>query len=357
MGDRKTGSTAIQSTLAVGAWACDTVKLLYPVRGGSTHIALARTMIDADAEPQRQSHFDLIRREIDASQPDIALISAEKFESVDPEVLRDSLQRYMPEYVETARFVSYVRPHVDRTLSSYAEQTKQGLFHGSLAELHARLMRRKRFIYAPRFLKWAKVFGSNFILRPLVRDHLVNRDVVYDLLSITFGMAPFEIRTPPQSNESLGLEDLAMIRALQIRISEKPTTKGAGGKSSTLQHAFGWNFAARLAADPSTTSTKLRVHRDLALKMRDDYLPDARELDAAFFDGTPLTNELLAAPDRAVASAQSLDLADHFTPAEMRIFSVFSAQVSDLLKINPDHWEKFFRAQTNQYLTGKPKPE
>ena len=342
LGDRKTGSAAINFTLAAGTWHCPKVKLQYPVGDGTLHIRLARALAAKDSGPRRQKYFDLIRQEIAAHQPDIAIISADQFEAVDPVVLRDALHACLPEYAATARFVSYVRPHIDRTLSAYAERLERGDTSTTLAEFHRLVLQSQRYLYAPRFLKWRQTFGDNFILRPLVRDLLVNHDPVQDFLTLVFGAEPFEIAAVTQPSLSPTLQDLAMIRSLHHRIAAPDGDLVA----AALQDAVGRNLAARLLADPAPNPVPLQAHRDLARQMRDDYLADAQAVDAAFFDGTPLTDDLQSAPDRAPTSAQSLTFADQATPDEARMVATFTGLLSILLKSNTDHWARHFGARS-----------
>ena len=103
---------------------------------------------------------------------------------------------------------------------------------------------------------------------------------------------------------------------------------------------------ASLLADPAPNPVPLQAHRDLARQMRDDYLADAQAVDAAFFDGTPLSDDLQSAPDRALTSAQSLNLADQVAPDEARMVRTFTTLLSVLLQFNPDHWVRHFGAQS-----------
>lgn len=50
LGDRKTGSTAIQSTLSSGAWKYDGVSLLFPMEKGVSHASLSKS-ISAPGQP------------------------------------------------------------------------------------------------------------------------------------------------------------------------------------------------------------------------------------------------------------------------------------------------------------------
>jgi len=337
LGDRKAGSTAIQTTLAAGAWSCATRRLLYP---GKTvnHVPLART-ISGELRGTRPGfsaadRFAELRAEIAAVRPDVALISAEHFESVAPETLAEAIRTHLPGH--PVRLIAYVRPHADRIASEYAEQVKQGHFFGTMDELHLRTLERGRFLYSLRFSRWRDVFGDRFTLRPMIRSRLLREDVVADLLDFALSGAPFELTGEVQGNESLGLEDLAVLRELQRRL-------GSGtGKASELQTEAGWAMARRLMAMPSP-GTRVRMHRALAEAVVEAYRADAEALDAGFFDGTPMTEALEAAPGRAVAEPQSVRAEDHFSPRELRLIAVFADQMAELFSAGGVEWPKFFR--------------
>ena len=46
LGDKKAGSTAIQTALAAKNWTCDSVRLLYPNGNRINHISFARSLTD-----------------------------------------------------------------------------------------------------------------------------------------------------------------------------------------------------------------------------------------------------------------------------------------------------------------------
>lgn len=347
LGDRKTGSTAIQTTLAAGAWSCETRRLLYPGKA-LNHVPLARAISGEHrgAKPGRTmaEHFDMLRRQIDRARPDVALISAEHFESVAPEALDAAIRQHLPGH--PVRLIAYVRPHAERVASEFAEQVKQGHFFGTIDELHRRTLEHGRFLYSLRFGRWRAVFGDRFTLRPMIRSRLLREDVVADLLDFALAGAPFTLTGALQVNESLGLEDLAVLRAVQRRL-------GTGrGKASELQSATGWALARRLMAMPPQ-GTRVRLHRALAEEVVEAYRADAAALDAEFFEGAPMTEALEAAPGRAVAEAQSVRVRDHYTPREQRLIDFFSDQLAELLSAESVEWPEFFRRRHRAQVKGQ----
>ena len=346
LGDKKTGSTAIQTTLGLKAWTCDSVKLTYPVSGGFSHIGLAKSLQFRHRQavgPVRQSaiagHFKEVADRIRAEKPDVALISAEHFEEVDPLVLRDAVKTYLPEFAATATFIAYVRPHAERLSSSFSERIKQGIFWGSIEDLHKQMLTNDKLLYTPRFSRWREVFGDRFELRPMIRDLLYRKDVVADVLQFILQTDDFQVLPVQGTNESLSLENLAILRRFQLAVLD--------GGSTVLAHqaAFGWSIARRMNASPLSAGTKVQLHRTLAESVLEHYHADAVALDAAFFQGKPMTGAILAAPGKAVAEPQSVQAEDHFSPRELQLADIFIDQIKALSQVDPKQLAKDLREQ------------
>ena len=115
LGDMKTGSTAIQTALSSKGWTCDSVKLLYPHGNRVSHITFAQSLSGKVDHSRTEGLVQEILTELQANpDADVAVISAEHFENVDPQVLRQTIETYLPQYMADARFIAYVRPHADR---------------------------------------------------------------------------------------------------------------------------------------------------------------------------------------------------------------------------------------------------
>lgn len=344
LGDHKTGSTAIQSTLASGGWSCADVRLFYPQAERISHLLLAKSLNEAGAKRYRAGRFREVLAEIAASGADVAVISAEQFEGTDPVALRQAIVDYMPGCLETARFVAYVRPHAERILSSFSEVSKLGHFDGSLATHHKRTLAKGRFRYAKRFQRWRDTFGGAFALRPMIRDQLFQRDVVADFLHMALDGAAFEIETTPQRNEALSLEDLLIVRQFHTRMGEFRNT-------ANLSMMMGISLGHRMADHPAAQATKMQLPRDLAERIAAVYAKDAAALDAAFFTGTPMSDALRAAPLNAVEPAQSLRIEDHFSGSERRLVDILSTLIADILRVMPDDWPSEYREANRRSVT------
>ena len=339
LGDKKAGSTAIQTTLASRAWTCDGVRLSYPTQGRINHIHLAKALVRSGAGGfQGDPVFDELAETIRSENPDVAIVSSEDFEDVSPEALRAALDIHLPEFADGARFISYVRPHAERVASSFAERTKAGSFSGTMEELFEKFQATGMLDYTRRFGAWRAVFGDRFVLRPMIREALLDRDVVRDFLAFALQTEDFTLGPTPSANESVSLEDLAILREYQLAL------RGTSRRRSDFQPSVGRDLARRMSEAAGPGGTKVRIHKDLAERVRVACAADAKALDAAFFTGAPMATALAAAPDRAVEAAQSLALGDHYAPREEYLIRVFIDHAVAMVQAEPEAIAEKLRA-------------
>lgn len=330
LGDCKTGTTSIQGMLATGECASLQGGICYPTR--FNHMPLARSLSVRQEMGHQEARFVKLRTAFDRSAAAFGVVSAEHFEFIDPQLLYDAIQKYLPGYEGRIRLVAYVRPHADRFLSTFAERCKKGLYDKSLDLFHANMLKQGGLVYTPRFEKWRALFGEAFSLRPFLRDRLYLNDVVQDFFSYLFDSEAFELPRPADRNESLSVEDIAMMRALHRRIRNQ-----AQGPIDA-QQAFGWYMSNFLGASSDPRGTKPQLHRALAEKIAEAYRADAAALDAAFFDGQPMSEALAAAPKKAVSKPQSFEAKDHFNPAERRRLRIWADFLLRLIEADPQHF-------------------
>ena len=329
LGDCKTGTTSIQSVLASGGVKSE-AEILYTAR--FNHIPLAKTLSDENATSQRKARFLKLRRALAKSDAPHAVVSAEHFEFVDPEALDAALRQYMPGMRDRIRLIAYVRPHADRLVSTFAERAKKGGFMKDMPALHKRLLENGALMYTPRFEKWREIFGDRFTLRPFVRTQMVEGDVVQDFLSYVLGSRSFDVTQPMGQNESLSVSDIAMMRFMHKILRKMDVDL------RDQQQSLGWFMSDYLAALPRVEGEKPRLHAGLAQKIVKAYREDAAALDAAFFDGTPMSDALEAAPSKAVEQAQSFDPEDHFTEAELRRLTAIAQMFGHVMASDPRHF-------------------
>lgn len=331
IGGFKSGSTAIQSTLAKKAYSCDSRHILYPGLGAKEgiektkgqHGPLADALAPAKTTPAKQrARFGQVARNIAAGDADINVISAEKFEYTNPRLLAEAIEQYFPAFQDDLQIIVYVRPHAERVLAEFAERVKHGVFHGSLEDLHARTKllsgpMQRGFFYHPRLSLWHQVFGDRLTVRPMIRACLEQSDVVADFFRQILGAdVAFSLTEAPQKNASPSLQDLAALRALHRACGE--------GERSAQQERAGVQLAQIFAEDPAATATRLALHRSLAQDIAETYAEDAAALDRDFFAGTPMQEALAQAPQKAVEQPQSLDVADLLDAGQLRQVTAWS---------------------------------
>lgn len=310
---------------------------------GLHHGRLTRKLAEGVPERKRRKVFREQQRLLDKAQADVAVLSTEHFEVVDPLAFKQAMETYLPDYLEDMRLIAYVRPHVDRVVSSWAERTKLGLFFKPLEVFAREVQKSERFLYLQRFRRWQDVFGSRFELRPMIRPHLYGHCVVRDFLSYALETEAFEMLQEPAANESMSVEDLIVLARMHAVFAASELPQKTEG-SETLQ-VLGRNLAIELAGRPRAQATKVRAHKALVRQMQAAYAEDAAALDAHFFqsyEGAPMTEALEDALDKAIDRPFSLEAEDYFPPEALGMIEVWSQMICRMADISPQDWSAHF---------------
>ncbi|PRY92092.1 hypothetical protein [Donghicola tyrosinivorans] len=358
LGDCKTGTTAIQSVLAGGTIESD-LSICFPTR--FNHIPLARTLSVPSEKHLEGRLFKRLRQAFKNSDADIGVVSAEHFEFVQPDEIRRAIDTHLGGYADQIRLVAYVRPHAERLVSTFSERTKKGVFQNSLEKMHERLLEDGILFYAPRFKRMRELFGDQFILRPFIRDDLRDGDVVSDFFDLLFRGEKFNLTGETQVNESLSVQDIALMRHLHRRVDAYTEP---GVDRTKEKHSLGWYFAEILAEMPLEEAMKPRLHVSLAEKIVETYAEDAAELDAEFFDGTPISDALVSAPLKAIPEEQSYDVETYFSNSELRQIEAWTKLTTRLIDSAPEFFSWLVRPEEQRpakppvldFKVPKPKP-
>ena len=339
LGDCKTGTTSIQSALSDGRFSVTGKSYVYPARLNNNPMADAlRGKVDA---ADRDAKWTRLSRKILRSDKDIAIVSAENFEFVPPKRLAAIIETHFSGFQGRMRFITYVRPHAERLISSFAERSKQGKFTGDMAEAHAHFLSTGLLIYRKRLDRWRNIFGDALEIRPMIRSRLRNGDVVQDFLDFAFQGAEVEIDKSASVNESLTLADLLALRRLHQRIAESPAY------TDERMRAVGWNLASLIATLPKPAkATKPQMHRQLAAEVREAYREDAQSVDEAYFQGTPLSDALDRIVEPALAEPQSLAIEAYFSEDALRVIDGFALLLRRLLEADPRHFRMAVRPES-----------
>lgn len=354
IGDHKTGSTSIQYAFAAGRVVLQNHSVYYPASGINSnmlppHFEAYEGTGGPDARDKAIKVFRKLGQQLKSAKEDYCLISAEGFELVNPAVFREVLETCWATQTDDIRIIGYVRPHAARLLSDFAERTKIGgprVMTGNLATSLQVLGNEGRLPYFPRFSAWRKQFGNRFQLRPMIRNQLVEGDVVHDFVHHAFDRDGFDLKGGTQANESLDLTDLMRLKVLQRHCQDKPPK---------MRHTLGWEFARVIATlPPPRIRTKLSLHKALAAEIHSSYLQDARAMDQAFFAGQPLLEgELNTALERAVDEPQSIMPEDHLPESEIRSLTILSEIISGMLENKGEKWPPFLQRKRIQAIKAK----
>ncbi len=293
-GDCKSGSTAIQSVLQAGTFAL-------PEGSGSLHYAAAgrrdslnhHRLSNALHMPQyrkfREPAWTALSKELAASQADLLVVSSERFEFVDPNVLKEALTTFLPQSLADLHIVIYVRPHIERVVSGYVQNVKQGIFDSDIRGFVEKMQQQGRFHFAPRLARWRAVFGPDQLtIRPMMRDRLTEGCVVHDFLQCCLGSdAPVpEVHDIPMANSSLTAPALEVIRGIFARLPE-PRQGQQNGNATAIGM-----LVREMEASGAMAGPKVVINRADAEMVRDIYAEDARACDVQIF-GQPLMGPAL----------------------------------------------------------------
>lgn len=331
IGDPKTGSTSIQRTLFERRWECPTVSLDYPAVLSA--ISLANTLKNEALKNRIERNYKEIASWIDNSAAQVVVISAEQFSSVPPAVLKETLKKYLPAYLENAKIVAYARPHASRILSSYAQRIKIGSMKKPLDQFFANPSRLIIINLAKRFSAWHDTFGDRFHLRPMVRRELRDGDVVSDFLGIALNDAPFTVQGDTETNVSISAEALSGMQMFQAALKSNRVT-------DAVRNAVGNRINNLISAVPGQGGTKLKLHKSLYDKVLAYCLEDAQKLDREFFSTPVMANALLEAEKDTTSTAFDMDAATHYAPEALSSLTQHAGEIAALFKAHPEVWLK-----------------
>lgn len=313
LGDRKTGSTSIQTALASQAASSVAGRIIYPTRWN--HNALVNAIRGGAKPGILEEKANSIRQRLQKSDARYGIISAEQFEVAPPEAVQHFLHSYFPEWKGRVRLIAYIRPHADRLLSSFAERSKLGGGGKNIRALHENFKASGFLEYAPRLRAWRSVFGDNLTIRPFRRELLFEQDVVRDFFEFAFRGQEMSVRQVDVRNESVSLQDLAMLRWIHGTLR-----KEFGSRiKKTTQRSFGRRLAIVLASSRSQAGCKLQMDQQLVEDVIATYTEDAKSVDREWFNSEPMLEGLQAHRSKAIGQEQSLEASDYYDEETLRI--------------------------------------
>lgn len=354
IGDKKTGSTSIQQALLRNMWVCKTCRLEYLIDADAPyHHHLAWLMTQPQKTVEIRSLFGRLSRRIRKSDADVGIVSSELFREVPPSVLRQAIDRFLPQYADQVEILIYIRPHADRLLSLYGQEVKLGSFLGFPYDYYELTLKRGDFRYFDLLHQWQKTFGDQLTVRPMVKEHLFAGGVVSDFLHSVLAGAPFELAELANANPSLSAQELSLIRRFHLNLAEEL----AGCQSQALKTArmrTGERLAEHFSAivTPAMPTDPLRLDRALASRVLDSYAQDATQIDAAWFQGAPMQRALEKTVEMAPLRVAPLVARSHFPPITLRLLKIWARLAGEMIRHDPDGWSAHVVALVNGDMRG-----
>lgn len=348
LGDQKTGSTSIQ--LALSGQDFDAQGRSIYSSATLNHNPVAVALKPGAPRFSRLKAFAPLLRDYWRNGSDVGVISAEIFQEVDPVQLKRAIDTYLFPFRHKVRLITYLRPHAESVLARFAEATKQGTETGDLTSYVERTRGGPEFTYFPRLTRWREVFGDRFTVRPYLRSALRNGDVVSDFLDFALSGTPFDPPARRPNNVTLGIEDLMMLREFQLKMQNNAALL-------PFARRIGWNLALVLGEQPPASSTPLRLHRELVDHLHQLYGEDARQVDAAFFAGEPMTGAWETARASAVALPPDWKAESYFDEGALQQIHFWAEICIMMLEGDPANHLAHFRALQVEMLKLRTQPD
>ncbi|WP_298680106.1 hypothetical protein, partial [uncultured Lentibacter sp.] len=218
---------------------------------------------------------------------------------------------------------------------------KTGSFSGTPDDFLPVALAAERSCYAPRFSMWRDTFGSAFKLRPFVRAHLFQQDVVQDFFNEVFEGEAFTLGETPRVNEALSVPELAAMRRVQAVLI-------ARNVAPHLRLSFGGAMGRAMPGTAGRYSEKPQLTQAHGAALWARFSEDAAQTDRLFFDAPALTQAFEQALARAVGPAQDYDAQAYFPARRLRKMEQLAARVADCFEAMPGAWRADY-----QYLRGQ----
>jgi hypothetical protein len=332
LGDTKTGSTALQSVLRSGNFRTPQGQTVFYPGESLNQNRLPNSFSKGTPKGRSNALFASLAADFRKSDADFGILSAELFQSVDPADLKRILTEEMSDFADRTRLISYVRPHAERLVSTFSEQTKFGKVSDDLRSHFQKLRRSGRLKYYPRFTAWQETFGDQFSLRLFQRDHFLNGDVIGDFFAWMLGQEGTVIQAAQLSNASLSVGQIALLRRFQTLMDQEGKVERGGRMSPEVARALVAQFRLTgLGAD----TPRVTIPDDISQRVTHQFGEDAAQMDAAFFQGTPLSDAIKSIPEKLIGPNQDFDASSYFSDDTLRAFDTMAQMSILLLGENP----------------------
>lgn len=219
VGTHKTGSTALQASLAAASPQLLEKGILYPKAGRGNHPGHANLFWEQIGSRKWESEsggYGELLAEIGSAEPSVVILSSEGFSHPDNSADLAAWGAGLAETLsaECVDVIGYVRPQWAYAESLYSQQIKGGRTSATFEEAILSEEYLRRFDYKSIFSPWAERFGKGISVRPFRDDKLIGQDVVSDFWEVTsLGEPP--VRKKARRNLRLGERGIEMLRSLR----------------------------------------------------------------------------------------------------------------------------------------------
>lgn len=330
IGHHKTGTTTLQLAMKrayeQGVMNNGSVHYCLAGRGGMlANHHLARLVRNPKLPTDGVGGWEAAAAEAKSVDADLFVISSEAFEGLAPGRVKNRLNQHFPDY--HIKLVQYVRPHLSRLLSSYAQNSKTGQVTVSFDEYVDQIIDGGAFIYAKRLAEWRNCFeDAEFIVKPFVKRLLVNNDIVNDFCQNALGQKEDFLNSfvEAEANVSPSTEVLELIRLLAKELieagQEERNNKVERRVFAPLRNKFESIYPQTVRRGYSSEQLRRLVSH---------YASDAKEVDEYFFGGsTVLTDELKTTVPMEEGSSDVVC----FSEQDNQIHEIYRASLVKLVK-------------------------
>ena len=337
IGDPKTGSTSIQRAFATQSVDAGdrTVECFRPHGTHTNSVAPARALKKKNPKGVAR-WFRKINDWANESQANYLVVSAETFGNVRPRLIKNAMQKYLTDYADTAKVISYIRPHASRFLAAYTQRTKMGVAYDSYNDLIVGIQRQKALFYAPRVSRWGSAFGDHYTLRPFVRSELRENDVVQDFFHEIFGDDSFTIKNKIEANTGLSTHALMGVKFFHQYLKDADVSNKA--RKTLARCLYQYHIPKAETSRPRPVLDKGTLET-----LYETYHEDAQAVDNKFFDHPLMFDALEKARAEAPEEPTDFSLNTHYSEDEQNQLKIL---FRDIVKLQAGH-EKLWLSYLN----------
>lgn len=355
IGDPKTGTSSIQRVLQLGLVdsPAGSISGFRDTNNTGNAVPLARSFLcNGDGSTRSwlkqkvRPRIMGVKQWLKDSDSDYPVISSEFFSGADPKAVHHAFSKHFPVLSKHMKVIAYVRPHHGRLLSAYTERIKCGYTTSNFETWLPAYLNSGILSYTLRFKKWREVFQEKFILRPFIRDQMLNGDVVDDFFSEVLSGQCFSVHATTNENQSVSLRSLAGLRRFNQKLTPIISNQGRIAMSRTIKDGI-----------PTPVSEpKPALDRHSATLIGSLYKDDARALDVEFFQSPLFTEALGQAINRASGPLIDLSLKNHFSARDRGLLDDRIERIIERLPLDFESWHSHYKEARRLYHSGADRP-